>query len=77
MSKNEIKYQNKFAKKPKWHYNNAMDKIIRFSLRISKQLYQAIKQAAMREKRSVNAQILHILETWLDAQGTQNKAKSD
>ena len=44
--------------KSKWHYNNAM---VRYSLRVPKDLWTAIQAIAKQEQRSINAQILYIL----------------
>ena len=40
--------------------------MITFSLRLAEELYQKLKALADREHRSINAQIIYILEKYLD-----------
>ena len=45
-----------------WHYN---DVVIRFALRISEKLYAALKEIAEKEQRSINGEILYIIEQYI------------
>lgn len=49
-------------KRPEWHYNDAM---VRFSLRVPKDLWAAIQAIAKQEHRSINGQILYILQQFV------------
>jgi len=40
---------------------------IQYLLRMPPELHERIKRIAERENRSMNAQILHILKKWVDA----------